>query len=77
MKPGFHTTSALWYILKLPFLAKWVHYGTIFLIFFSNGRRLEFYCPIDPKIIPMCVLDMEYPTAKFDVDWLQENQVIT
>ena len=58
MKPGFHTTGALWYILKLLGLASW------------QG----FYSPIDPKINPHLCLYMTYTPVKFDVDWSKETQ---
>ena len=35
-----------------------------------------FYNPITPKNNPHLCLDMIYPSAKFDVDWLKETQVI-
>ena len=35
-----------------------------------------FYSPIDPKNNPHLYLDMIYPSAKFDVDWSKEIQVI-
>ena len=35
-----------------------------------------FYSPIDPQNNPHLYLDMIYPSAKFDVDWSKEIQVI-
>ena len=54
------------YILKHCKMAP--EYIMIYLKYFLNGHRLEFYDPIDPKVNPHLCLDMTYPPAKFDVE---------
>ena len=75
-KPGFHTTSALWYILKLLVSGSWQKCIMIYLKLQVLASWLGFYIPIDPKINPHLHLDTTYPQAKFDVDWSKETQVI-
>ena len=74
-KPGFHATSALWYILKLrsnilKLLSLASECIMIYLLKILNGHHFESYNPIDTKISPHLCLDMTYPSEKFDVDLL-------
>ena len=75
MQPDLHVTCALWYSLKLLFLASKCKYDIIALKNL-NSRHLKFYSPIDPQINHHTCRDMTYPPAKFDVDWSKDTKVI-
>ena len=77
MKPGFHGTIALWYLLKLLVSGSWC--DECIMIYFKLlvlASWQGFYSPIDHKINPHLRLYTTYPPAKFDVDWSKETQVI-
>ena len=69
MKPGFHTTIAIWYLLKHLVSGSWWDECMMIDFKISSFTKLaRILSPIDPKINSHLCLDMTYLPAKFDFD---------
>ena len=75
MKPGFHTTIALWYLLNFLFQEAGETSALWYILKLLVLASWQGFCsPIDPKINPHLCLDIMYQPTKFDVNWAKETQ---